>query len=183
LENLISDILYAQRLDMNRMVFNKKKFFSGDLAKQVSKNLLPLMKEKDIEFKVKDEYSGIINSDEDRIQQILENLIKNAIDFVPEKTGKILLGIKNHSEFATFYVKDNGIGIPQNKQRNLFKKFYQVDTSHTRKHGGTGLGLVISKGFVEGLGGKIWCESNEGKGSAFFFNIPKNREIEVTTSG
>ena len=183
LENLISDILYARRLDMNRMVFNKKKFFSGDLAKQVSKNLLPLMKEKDIEFKVKDEYSGIINSDEDRIQQILENLIKNAIDFVPEKTGKILLGIKNHSEFATFYVKDNGIGIPQNKQRNLFKKFYQVDTSHTRKHGGTGLGLVISKGFAEGLGGKIWCESKEGKGSAFFFNIPKNREIEVTTSG
>lgn len=183
LENLISDILYAQRLDMNRMVFNRKEFFSRDLLDQISKNLSPLMKEKKIEFEVKDEFSDTITSDEARIQQILENLVKNAIDFVPDKGGKISMGIKNYNNYALFYVKDNGIGIPEDKQNNLFKKFYQVDTSHTRKHGGTGLGLVISKGFAEGLGGKIWCESQKGKGSGFFFTIPKNQEIEVRADG
>jgi PAS domain S-box-containing protein len=183
LENLISDILYAQRLDMNRMVFNKKKFSSRDLLGKISKNLSSLMEEKSIEFEVKDEYLGTINSDEGRIQQILENLVKNSIDFVDDKGGKISMGVKNHDNYAIFYVKDNGIGIPKEKQKNLFKKFYQVDTSHTRKHGGTGLGLVISKGFAEGLGGEIWCESEVGKGSGFYFSIPKNQEIEVKTNG
>ncbi|MFB5607491.1 MAG: ATP-binding protein, partial [Candidatus Nitrosomaritimum yanchengensis] len=183
LENLISDILYAQRLDMNRMVFNKKKFFTGDLLERVSKNLSSLMHEKRIEFKAKDEFSGIVDSDESRIQQILENLVKNSVDFVPEKGGKISMGVKKSDEFAIFYVKDNGIGIPKEKQKHLFKKFYQVDTSHTRKHGGTGLGLVISKGFTEGLGGKIWCDSEVGHGTEFSFSIPIGKKIEVTTNG
>ena len=183
LENLISDILYAQRLDMKRMVFNKKEFFTRDLLEQVSKNLSPLMKDKGINFEVNDEYIGPIMSDEARIQQILENLVKNAIDFVPDHDGKIVMGIQNQGNMAIFYVKDNGVGIPEDKQKNLFKKFYQVDTTHTRKHGGTGLGLVISKGFAEGLGGKIWCSSTKGNGAEFCFSIPKNQEIEVKTNG
>ena len=71
-----------------------------------------------------------------------------------------------------FYVKDNGIGIAKDMHSKLFKKFYQVDTSPTRSHGGTGLGLVICKGLIEGLGGKIWLDSEEGEGSTFYFSIP-----------
>ena len=67
---------------------------------------------------------------------------------------------------------DNGPGIPKEKQSNIFKKFYQIDTSHTRKHGGTGLGLVICKGIAEGLEGKIWLESEFGKGTSFFICLP-----------
>ena len=66
----------------------------------------------------------------------------------------------------------------ENKQENLFKKFYQVSQGHTREHGGVGLGISICKGIVEGLGGKIWVESNPNKGSVFYFEIPKIREGE-----
>lgn len=181
LENLITDILYAQKLDMNKMVFNKKKFNCTNLLQRVSKNLLPLLKDKGVDLEISELFGEMI-SDEDRIQQILENLIKNSIDFVPERTGKITIGVKKYDNQITFYVKDNGIGIPKEKQHLLFKKFYQVDTSHTRKHGGTGLGLVICKGFAEGLGGKIWCESEKGKGAKFYFSIPIKQEIELKTT-
>jgi len=179
LESLISDLLCAQKLDMNRMTFSIKKFNTGSCIKQIQKNLFPMIQEKGIELEVKDSFAGAIFSDENRIQQVLENLLKNSIDFVPEKKGKILIEIQNSNNFVTFSVHDNGIGIPKEKEQHLFKKFYQADTSHTRKHGGTGLGLVICKGFVEGLGGEIWCESQEGKGTQFFFTIPKKKEIEV----
>ena len=179
LEGLISDILYAHKLDMNKLVFSIKKFNTGSCIKQVEKNLLSIIQEKEIELEIKDSFAGDIFSDENRIQQILENLLKNSVDFVPEKSGKISIEIKNSNDSVIFSVKDNGIGIPNGKEKYLFKKFYQVDTSHTRKHGGTGLGLVICKGFVEGLGGEIWCESKEGKGTTFFFTIPKKQEIVV----
>jgi PAS domain S-box-containing protein len=180
LESLISDLLYAQKLDMNKMIFNIKKFNTRDCIKQVTTNLFSIIQEKGIELEIKDSSAGDIFSDENRIQQVLENLIKNSVDFVPEKGGKILVEIKNSHDFVTFSVKDNGIGIPKDKEKHLFKKFYQVDTSHTRKHGGTGLGLVICKGFVEGLGGEIWCESEEGKRTTFFFTILNKQEIEVS---
>jgi len=64
-------------------------------------------------------------------------------------------------------------GIPKDKIGNMFQKFYQADATHTRKHGGSGLGLAICKGYIEGLGGKIWLESEEGKGTTFFFTLPK----------
>ncbi len=179
LETLISDILYAQKLDMNRMIFKKKKFNSRNLIEHIAKNLLPIMKEKGIELDIKNSLAGNIFSDENRIQQVIENLIKNSVDFVPEEGGKISIETQKSNDFVTFSVRDNGIGIPKDKEKFLFNKFYQVDTSHTRKHGGTGLGLVICKGFVNGLGGKIWCESEEGKGTAFFFTIPNKQEIEV----
>ncbi|MCH7816004.1 MAG: hypothetical protein IIC60_05490 [Proteobacteria bacterium] len=69
-------------------------------------------------------------------------------------------------------MEDKGNGNPKDKHKNIFKKFYQVDTSATRKHGGAGLGLVISKGIVVGLGGKMWFESELGKGTIFYFEIP-----------
>jgi PAS domain S-box-containing protein len=144
-----------------------------------SKNLLPSIQEKGIELEIENSYDGEIVSDENRIQQVMENLIRNSIDFVPEEGGKISIKTQISDDFVIFCVQDNGIGIPKDKQKNLFQKFYQVDTSHTRKHGGTGLGLVICKGFVEGLGGEIWCESEEEKRTTFSFTIPKKQEIQV----
>ena len=129
------------------------------------------MKEKQIEFCVLPVEDQIIESDKQRLLQVIGNLIRNAADFVPDKDGKITVSVRSKSEYIIFSVKDNGVGISKENQHNLFTPFYQIDTSATRNHGGAGLGLIICKGIVEGLGGKIWVESDTGKGSTFFFSV------------
>ena len=130
------------------------------------------MKNKSINFTVKCPENIILKTDKQRLRQVLDNLIRNSVDFVPTKDGKISVEAKLKENNIIFSVHDNGPGIPKEKQSNIFKKFYQIDTSHTRKHGGTGLGLVICKGIAEGLEGKIWLESEFGKGTSFFICLP-----------
>ena len=112
----------------------------------------------------------VIESDETRIRQIIANFLCNAIKFT--ETGYIELGFKTTEKFVQFHVKDTGIGIPQAYHDKIFERFRQVETSNTRKYGGNGLGLSISKSLVELLGGTIWMESEEGEGSTFYFMIP-----------
>ncbi len=120
-----------------------------------------------------------IKGDRQRIIQILTNLLSNAIKFTEK--GEVILSVSirlndlssNTNNYCQieFSVKDTGIGIPANMQDRLFKPFSQVDSSRTRKYGGTGLGLVICKRLVEMMGGEIWVESQERQGSTFFFTI------------
>ncbi len=104
---------------------------------------------------------------------MFSNLIKNAIDYVSPNSGCIEIGMNGNSKDVEFFVRDNGVGISKEHKKELFKKFYQVDTTSKRKKGGSSLGLAICKGIVEGLGGKIWVESEENVGTTFFFKIPK----------
>ncbi len=106
-------------------------------------------------------------------EEVFDNLINNSAKFVNEQGGKIEVGAKKEDHQILFYVRDNGIGIPKDKQKDLFKKFYQVDSSLERS-GGSGLGLAICKALTEKLGGKIWVESQEGKGSTLYFTISSN---------
>jgi len=121
-----------------------------------------------------------IFSDKDRINQVFSNLIKNALDFVPPNTGNVTIGAIVDTEFIEFFVQDNGSGMSSEHQKEIFKKFYQVDTSTSRKKGGSGLGLAICKGIIEGLGGKIWVKSKENIQTTFFFKIPiKSIKISI----
>lgn len=114
-----------------------------------------------------------IVSDVTRLRQILANLLSNAVKFT--NTGDISIVVSSKKEgdnnFIQFAIMDTGIGIPKNRMDRLFQSFSQIDTSMTRKYGGTGLGLAISKRLVELMGGRIWAESEEGRGSAFYFTI------------
>lgn len=83
------------------------------------------------------------------------------------------------SKFATFSVMDNGIGIPKEKQQNLFQKFYQIDTSATRKHSGSELGLSICRGIIESFHGTVGVKSESGIGSIFYFKIPLKSDVVV----
>lgn len=172
LERLIADILDAQKIDMEKMVFNKAPFDVDKFIDEIKSDLSSLFLDKEIKLVINSKVMGSIISDKQRLRQVIDNLVKNAVDFVPQKTGIVEIQITNENNNTVFSVKDNGIGIPKDAQQNIFKKFYQVDTSHTRKHGGTGLGLVVCKGIVEGLDGKIWFESQQGKGTTFYFSIP-----------
>ena len=116
-----------------------------------------------------------VKGDRRRILESFTNLIQNAHDFVPEN-GKIEIGVNDGDKEVTFFVKDNGEGIPKEKQDKLFKKYGQVETNAKRKFGGTGLGLAVSKELIEGMGGRIWLDSEAGKGTTFFFTIPKSEK-------
>jgi CheY-like chemotaxis protein/nitrogen-specific signal transduction histidine kinase len=111
-----------------------------------------------------------IETDKNKLDSILTNLIKNAIKFTVN--GSIELGNYIENDSLVFYVKDTGCGIPKGKIEAVFERFIQADTSITRSHEGSGLGLTIAKAYVHLLGGKIWVESEVDKGSTFYFSIP-----------
>jgi hypothetical protein len=111
-----------------------------------------------------------VKTDNEKVEAIFTNLIKNAVKFTSQ--GSIEFGCEKKGKHFEFYVKDTGEGIPENKKEIIFDRFRQVNESITRNYEGSGLGLSISKNYVEMLGGEIWLESEEGKGSIFYFTIP-----------
>ena len=118
----------------------------------------------------------IIFTDREKLYAILANLVKNAIKYTNE--GSIEFGYLKRRETLEFYVKDTGIGIPKDRHSSIFERFIQADISNKMARQGVGLGLSISKAYVEMLGGKIWVESEEGIGSTFYFTLPYNIEPE-----
>jgi len=116
------------------------------------------------------DYADDIITDETKLVQILTNLIVNAIKFT--KQGHVEFGYKIENEVITFFVKDTGIGIATDMYEEIFNRFRQVENASTRQFGGSGLGLSISKSYVELLGGKIWLESVLNKGTTFYFWLP-----------
>jgi signal transduction histidine kinase len=117
-----------------------------------------------------------------RIRQVLVNLVRNSVDFVPASTGRITITLEDRASIQTnpdrpsdilVSVTDNGPGIPAEKQSGLFRKFYQVSPTITRRHGGTGLGLTICKEIVERHGGRIWYDSTHKDGACFRFVLPR----------
>ena len=173
LENLISDLLDSRKIELNKMKFSYAEVDITKLLEYIHTSNSNILEDKHIEFVDTTSEQISATTDGSRLDQVLTNFVRNAVDFVPEKGGRIEIGSKLNDGKIQCYVKDNGIGISKEKQGNLFNKFYQADSSLTRKHGGTGLGLAICKGIIEGLGGKIWVESEPDKGSIFYFEIPK----------
>jgi signal transduction histidine kinase len=174
LEALIHKMLYVQRLDLGNIKYNIEKIDISKLIQEIYDENSFLMKEKMIKFVNSTSTTTILYSDPIMIKEVFSNLIQNSVDFVPKDTGHIEINAHATEKGIQFFVKDNGNGIAKEKQGQLFKKFYQIDTSIRRKHGGTGLGLSICKKIVDDLNGKIWFESELDKGTTFFFEIPNN---------
>jgi PAS domain S-box-containing protein len=173
LEQLMRDIIDVQKLNSSTMEFKKEKFNVDGLMNEIVESCTSMMKEKKIEFVNSSSTKRLVTSDKNRLSEVFYNLIQNAVDFVPANGGRIEICAKEEGDSILCYVKDNGIGILEKRKDYVFKKFYQVDISFTRKYGGSGFGLVICKGIIENLGGKIWFESKEGEGTTFYFSIPK----------
>ena len=176
LQNMITNVLDVVKLGTDKMMFYHKEFNINDLMTEILYECDYKTKEKKIQVTKKIDRDLIINSDRLRLKQVLVNLIDNAISFVSKGNGKIEIGFSEREEHILFYVKDNGQGIEKNEQGKLFKMFNQVLQGKKRKHGGLGLGLVICRMILEKLGGKIWVESELGKGTTFNFNISNIRE-------
>ncbi|MEK6865932.1 MAG: HAMP domain-containing sensor histidine kinase, partial [Thermoproteota archaeon] len=170
LTTLIQDILDARKIEMKRLNLDIQVESIKEIAKRCIDIFRPIAESKGI--RLVDETQDIaIKCDPDRILQVLNNVVSNAMKFVPAQDGTILINSRNDKDTVMISIKDNGVGIPKSKQEDLFKKFYQVDKSLTRKSGGTGLGLAISRGIIEAHGGKIWVESEENQGTTVHFTI------------
>ncbi|MEK0338641.1 MAG: HAMP domain-containing sensor histidine kinase [Nitrosopumilus sp.] len=173
--SLISDLLDAQKLELGQLSMNKENTNIKETIDKVIESLKPEATQKNIEINSSVVDLTIIH-DQKRIGQVMTNLIKNSLAATESNTGKIEIMMENRPTEIKISIKDNGRGIHLDKQKELFKKFYQVDATLTRERGGSGLGLAICKGIIQGHNGEISMQSIPNQGSTFSFTIPKASE-------
>jgi signal transduction histidine kinase len=169
--NLINDVLDLSKIEAGRMELALAEYSVQDIVDTLKASLHSLAREKGLEFvAAAQEDIPLACGDGKRITQCLTNLAGNALKFT--KQGRVEVWVERKRDLLQYRVSDTGIGIPKDQIENVFAEFRQVDATITREFGGTGLGLSITKKFVEMHGGRLWVESEMGKGSTFFFEIP-----------
>ncbi|MCW3134606.1 MAG: PAS domain S-box protein [Methanophagales archaeon] len=173
LEKLINRMLELARIDGKKIELSLEGVYIPEVVAEVVKDIEPEAREKKqvISMAVQEVE---IQADRQKIVAIFSNLISNAIKYTPEG-GKIDIVVEDRGEDIRAYVADTGIGITEEHLPKIFERFYMVDTSLTRKSGSLGLGLSIVKEYVKLHGGKVWATSEIGKGSKFFFIMPKRQ--------
>ena len=169
--NLINDVLDLSKIEAGRMELSLAEYSVQDVMDIIGSSLQSLAAEKGVEFVVRaEEGIPLALGDGKRITQCLMNLAGNALKFT--RQGRVEVRAEQRGDRLRYRVSDTGIGIPKDQLENVFGEFRQVDAAITREFGGTGLGLSITKKFVEMHEGRIWVESELGKGSTFYFEIP-----------
>ncbi len=206
LGQLFQDLLTSSKAEDGRLTSHPSVVEMGEFLEKVSEDLRFSAEKKGLimEFKVGTAATGTIDAsktaqggsktvrplyyvhvDADRLREVVTNLFDNAVKYTPE--GKVILGVNGDPNVVQCYVKDTGPGIPAADVPHLFQKFYRVDNSATRTIGGTGLGLFICRKIIELYNGRIWVESDLGKGSSFYINLPrlsdqKAQQLKISNS-
>lgn len=179
--SIISDLLDAQKLELGQLSTKKENINIKQTIDKAIELLKPEAEQKNVEINYNAE-DFTINHDQDRIVQVITNLIKNSLVAVQSNTGKIEIIMENLPTEIKISIKDNGVGIAAEKQKELFKKFYQVDATLTRERGGSGLGLAICKGIIENHKGQISMESIANQGATVSFTFPKASEHPINSA-
>ncbi len=184
--DLVEDIFDITLIETGEVKIHKTEFKLRDVLKDIEQILKKeqsriLESKAVIKLNLPDTNLGLqVYTDRKKFNQILMNLLKNALKFTP--TGSIEFGyieeIKDNKPQLKFFVKDTGIGIPKDKHEMIFDMFRQVDESYTRAHGGVGIGLSLTKKLIELLGGEIWLDSKVNKGTSFYFTLVDYQSIE-----
>ncbi len=171
--SILNDIMDISRIEAGQVQIKKDIVSGHEIIIEIKNEFTNKANGKGIELRV-DSISAsneiFLESDRTKLKQILTNFVANALKFT--KDGFIEIGIRTKENFVQFHVKDTGIGIPKDNQDTIFERFRQVEGALCRNYGGNGLGLSISKGLTELLGGEIWVESIPGQGSTFYLLIP-----------
>lgn len=172
LTKLISDLLNVARIEEGRFGLQPQFQPIKPLIDSLIKPWKLTAKSKGVEFFAEvPESLPNLNFDAQKIMIVLENLLGNAVKYTLQG-GKIIFKVSLQGRKAVFEVKDNGIGIPRAQQHKVFEKFFRSSNAQLFEYTGTGLGLYVSKSIVEQHGGKMWFNSEEGKGSSFYFSLP-----------
>ena len=175
--NIINDILDISKIESGKYEISKTNFDLKDLLDQIVQLYAVNTKQKNIRFlyTLDESIPNFVFSDETRLKQVLSNIISNAIKFTPENKKVTfdvkLLNLNENTASVRFSVKDEGIGISLENQKNIFEPFSQADGTISRKYGGTGLGLAISLNIIKMLGSEIKLVSKENEGSLFYFDL------------
>lgn len=190
--NIIDDIIDLSKIESGHINVSVSEINVNEKIKDIYTFFKSEAEQKGLQMYYKNalpDKEAIIKTDRNKLFAILTNLVKNAIKFT--KTGSIEIGYSSTlrpaqsgagSPTVTFFVKDTGIGIRQEQKEFIFERFRQVGESLSRDYQGAGLGLAISKAYVEILGGKIWVESENGNGSTFYFTIPYTNSLSIPES-
>ncbi|MCF2856600.1 ATP-binding protein [Pseudoalteromonas sp. SMS1] len=173
---LINNILDLSKIEAEKLEVEQNEIEFLPLLKDVESIILPMAEEKQLDFMLDYNFPlpKILNSDETRLKQILLNIASNAVKFTEQ--GSIIIGVdfKTGPDQFVFVIKDTGIGMSESEMERVFKPFEQADTTTTRRFGGTGLGLCISKNLAQLLGGDVEVASEQGNGSVFSISIAAN---------
>ena len=175
---IINDILDISKIEAGQISLTKTKFSAQNLISKIQKEYLIKAVAKGIDLRIsnhKTDEELIILSDESRIKQVLINFVGNALKFTDK--GHIEIGVNLINNCIQFHVKDTGIGISKDFHDKIFDRFRQVEAAQTRRYGGNGLGLAITKNLAELLGGKIHLKSRLNVGSTFFFTLPEEFRV------
>ena len=163
-------MLDLSRMKSDRLLFNREPILLSEVIGGYISEVTPVEKSLSIQFDIPRDL--LIHADRNALHDILINLLSNAFKFTADG-GRISIHAGPRDESVLLEIKDTGMGIPEDKLQMIFDEFYQVEGG---KHGGTGLGLAIAKRLVEEHGGNIWVESQLGKGSTFYFTLPRSAE-------
>jgi signal transduction histidine kinase len=171
MELLVTDLLALSK--SGRVVSTLREVPSLEMVRRVTLGLRDRLEEKGIELVVAEQLP-VVRCDRERICQVFENLLVNSIRSLgTTQDPRIEIGFEEEAEFQTFFVQDNGVGIDAKHHRRIFEMFYRGKGTEEKE--GTGLGLSIVERIVRAHGGKVWVESEEGKGATFYFSLPRAR--------
>jgi signal transduction histidine kinase len=172
MRELVKDLLLVSKLEEGALIFKKETISLNNLIENLISKFLPFARASNVEIKFESEKNfPPVSVDPHQIELVIETLLDNAIRYIGKK-GKIEIFLAKKGENIFFKIKDTGIGIPKEDQKYIFQKFFRSKTTKRREVGGSGLGLFTAKSIIERMGGKIWFESEEGKGTTFYFTLP-----------
>lgn len=172
LTRLVNNLLDIARIESGRVQMEIREISVKDMLDSIIDIITPQLKEKNISLKINIKTkSDKIKADSSQMERVFLNLLGNAVKFTPEK-GKITISCRDEKDFVEFTVEDTGIGIPKQDLQKVFEEFFRSDNALDQKVKGTGLGLSLVRKIVEAHKGKIWVESELGKGTKFTFTVP-----------
>jgi two-component system phosphate regulon sensor histidine kinase PhoR len=172
LARLTEDLLMLSKMDAERLELEIRRISVTQLIESCLETSQHRAAKKDLRISLNvPKHLPEIAGDRRRLGEVLQNLLDNAIQYTPS-SGQIIVSADAADSEVVLTVSDTGIGIPQSDQPRIFERFYRVDVARSREAGGTGLGLAIAKHLVEAHGGRLWVESEVGRGSQFHFSVP-----------
>jgi signal transduction histidine kinase len=172
---LINDLLDVSRIEEGRLLYNQEDTQIEDVLDSVIEASQEMLRNKNMVLEVNKKETPKVKIDKEKIGVVIQNLLENAIKYT-EQGGKIKITLDNDEKNVIFKIEDSGVGIPKSQQDRIFTKFFRAENVTRMETNGTGLGLYTTKNIVQAHKGQIWFESEENKGTTFYFTIPINNK-------